>query len=461
MDINLEKLEEVTNPTFFPLFMNQDRYLVLWGGAGSGKSYFCAEKTLVRILRGMENDIKHKALILRKTKPAARASVFTLFMEYIDKWGLRPIIKVFYVTMTFRFANGSEIICAGLDDPEKIKSIQGITMIWLEEPTELTIDDFTQIDLRLRGKTPTYKQILFSFNPISETNWIKQRFFDDVAGIETVERTDKIIRKKAILKLGQKRSEIYTTIHHSTYRDNRFIDLEYANILENLINQDQNYYNVYNLGKWGVLRGIIYNNWQIVKAGEWPDSKHYDSFGYGLDFGYSNNPTACLAAGFIGDCCYIREMIYEKALTNPMIVRKLKAFVDPFTVICADSAEPKSIEEIKQGQLNVWPCKKGPDSVVHGIQRVKQFKIFVHEDSVNTIKEFETYKWAEDKDGMQLNKPVDFMNHSMDAMRYIIVHLKGAILATAEFHTGNKPDGVDIHTEDYNLLEDDIIWSDL
>ncbi len=398
MEIDLTQLEAVTNPKFWPLYEDMYRYLVLWGGGGSGKSWFAAEKILVRILVAMSRGYRHKFLCLRKTQPAARRSIFALFKQYIDDWGLRKLCEINQAQMTITFKGGSQIIIGGMDDPEKIKSIEGVTGVWVEEATEFTQAEFTQVDLRLRGQTVAYKQIILSFNPIDEQSWVKKRFFD-------------YAEPKAVL-------------HHSTYLDNRFIDAEYAEMLEALIKIDRNYYEVYCLGKWGVLKGLIYENWEQIT--EWPRRKDFDCYGDGLDFGFTNSPSALVDVGFIGDNLYVRERIYEKGLTNPDICNRLDSLdVSSNDVICADSAEPKSIMEISQGGYKIIGSIKGPDSVKYGIQRVKQYQIKVFHESVNVIKELKVYKWAEDKDGNTLDKPVEFMNHAMDAMRYIVAHLKG------------------------------------
>ena len=172
------RLPEVTNEKYLPLYENKDRYLLLYGGAGSGKSYFAAEKILVRILVAIKRGYKEKFLVLRKTQPALRKSVFALLKAYIDRWGIGPVVQANKTDMSFSFVGGSEIICSGVDDPEKLKSIEGITSVWIEEPTELSMNDFLQVDLRLRGDTPSYKQIILSFNPISRTSWLHSYFFE-------------------------------------------------------------------------------------------------------------------------------------------------------------------------------------------------------------------------------------------------------------------------------------------
>lgn len=429
VNIDISMLPEVTNPSFYPLLLCKDRYLTMFGGAGSGKSYFACEKILIRIIKAMARGKVHKFLCLRKTKPAARKSILSLFEEYINNWGLRSSTKINKTDMTITFLGGSQIIITGIDDPEKIKSIHGITGVWLEEATEITYEDFNQIDLRVRGNTWDYKQIILTFNPIDEQHWIRQNLFDDELQAK-IEGGQKIARKVTTVDVDGKKISYAMTVMHSTYKDNRFIDDVYKARLENLINQDKNYHKIYTLGMWGVLKGLIFEEWEICK--KWPEA--FDVSGFGLDFGFSIDPSAIIEVGFLGDDLYLRERLYEKKLTNRDIAKRLKIITAdaPTNLVVADSAEPKSITEIRQFGHPCIPAVKGPDSILHGIQRIKQYRIFVDYNSPNLISELGTYKWAEDRQGNFLHKPVDFNNHLIDATRYILVKLKGA-MASAEF----------------------------
>jgi phage terminase large subunit len=402
MIIDLVQLKEVTNSSFWPLFEDRSRYLVLWGGAGSGKSYFAAEKILLRIIKSMEGGYNEKFLCLRKTKPAARKSIFTLFKSYITKWNMTKLCTIRESTMEIHFRGGSQIIIGGMDDPEKIKSIEGVSGIWMEEASEFTMNDkvkdFTQLDLRLRGETHTYKQIIVSFNPISELNWTKKRFFDT--------------------------PEPDATLHHSTYIDNRFLDKKYIEVLEKLSETDANYHRIYKEGNWGVLEGLVYGRWEETNV--WPEHREFDTFCYGLDFGFSNNPATLIDVGFKGDDLYLRERFYETKLTNQDICNKLENIRDGVPII-ADSAEPKSIQEINNAGYLCIGAAKGPDSVKFGIQRVKQFNMKVDAFSTNIKKELVSYRWAVKANGEPVSppKPEDKNNHAMDAMRYAVVKLKG------------------------------------
>jgi len=226
----LEKTELI-NEIYYPLLFNESRYLVLIGGAGSGKSVFAAQKVIARCL-----EEKHRFLIIRKVSDTLKDSVFKLITGMLGNMEILSLCDVNKTEKTIHFPNGSEIIMKGLDDPEKIKSIAGITGVWIEEATELQEGDFDQLDLRLRGDTISYKQIIFTFNPIDERHWLKKRFFD-------IEQPN-------------------CTTLHSTYEDNVFIDAEYKEILDQKSKVSPNFYRVYKLGQWGkpdVVSPFMYN----------------------------------------------------------------------------------------------------------------------------------------------------------------------------------------------------------
>ena len=221
-------LRENILPVYKPAFHNEDRFLVFKGGAGSGKSVFAAQKVIARCL----TEPGHRFLVLRKVDKSIRDSCFLLCKDLIEQWGLTDHCTVHKAEMriTIPSLGGgvSEILFKGLDDREKIKSIQGITGIWFEEATEFDKDDLTQLNLRLRGETPFYKQIIITFNPIDETHWLKAYFYDD--------------------------SPSSCTRVHSTYLDNTYCDEEYIAELLDLAETDENYYRIYCLGEWGVIK---------------------------------------------------------------------------------------------------------------------------------------------------------------------------------------------------------------
>ena len=452
---DLSGLKRATNDIYYPLYTNKDRYLVLYGGAGSGKSHFIAQKYLVRIMAGesaFPNVKRHRILALRKTQPAAKKSVFALFQFYIDLWGLGSRCKINHTDMVITFKRSkSQIICAGLDDPTKIKSIEGVTSIWMEEATEFTHTDFLQLDLRLRGKHLTYLQICISFNPV-ECKWLKEEFFSpkprfvkkarlrDISTSPTTRyrRMEKVVEIKKLNKIVRVNSTVLLT----TYLDNRYLDdQQIANIVD-LQHKDLTWYQIYGLGQWGAPKGQVYQeglNWDTTS--EWPGKKRFRHHGFGLDFGYSNHPTGVVEVGIMANMkdLYVREVLYEKALTNPDICEKLTAAkLNRYDLLVADSAEPKSIEEIKRGGFAIIGSRKGKDSIINGITVTKQYNIHVFSDSLNLIKERRNYKWKEDKEGNSLNIPVDAWNHLLDAERYIITTLVGFKAKDTVINLGNR-----------------------
>lgn len=224
--------EIAVNDCYIPYLSNSKRYLHLWGGSGSGKSVFAAQKVIIRI----KTERTHRILCIRKVANTLRSSVFQLLKDTISDMGLSHEFTVNKSEMRFIHNSGNEILLAGLDDVEKLKSITGITSIWIEEATELLESDFDQLDLRLRGETENYKQIILSFNPIDEGHWLKKRFFDNAPDNCTALRT--------------------------TFKDNYFIDDEYRRVLDQKASVSPNLFRIYYLGEWGredVQRPYVYN----------------------------------------------------------------------------------------------------------------------------------------------------------------------------------------------------------
>jgi len=326
--------------------------------------------------------------LVRKTFPSLRKSSYQLIIDKIKLFGMQEFFSINKSDLSITYEpTDSQIISASMDDPEKIKSIERVTSTWIEEPTEITEDEFIQIDLRLRGDVGTYKQHILTFNPIDQNHWIKRHFFDQPIDD--------------------------CTIDHSTAEQNRWIDKRYLKILQDLANQDSTLYNVYALGKWGVLQGLIYHNWDVCK--EWPDS--FDEVIYGLDFGF-NNPTALLEIGYRDQELYERELLYQTGLTNADLLERLPHLIkDRNSYIYADCAEPARIEEMRRAG---WNVKESNKSVKDGIDTCKRQRIHIHQDSVNDIKEIQSYKYKEDKNGNVIDDPVKWMDHLQDCRRYAV-----------------------------------------
>lgn len=381
--------DELFNPLFGQIQKARNRFVINYGGSGSGKSYSQTQYEITRCLMGNE-----KLLVIRKVSTTLKDSVISLFTSILSAWGLNDYYTENKSTQFITFKNGSQILFKGMDDPEKIKSIAGITRIWIEEASELSQADFQQLNLRLRGRDNL--QIALSFNPIDEEHWIKSYFFDNPA-----------VREK-------------TDIFKTTYLDNKFIDDAYKAELEGYQFIDKNYYKIYALGEWGgITEGRIYPVWEQID--NFPE---IDGFWYGLDFGYSNDPTAIVKTIKWKDRIYLDERLYRTGLTNPEIASFLHSDGYKNQVVICDSAEPKSIAELRSHGINAVDAVKGAGSIMAGIDLIRSHKVLVTRASTNIIKENRYYQWKELPPARQTatkrfdNTPKDWMNHSLDAIRY-------------------------------------------
>ena len=384
----MKELKISLNPKFKSAKLSSNRYRILYGGAGSGKSHYMAQETILNMLSG-----EYKYLIVRKTGKSIRNSVFQLLVDTIKEYDLYPFFNINKTEMTLKSSTGSSLITSGLDDVEKLKSVANINRIWVEEASEISETDFNQLDLRMRGQSQIGYQLTMTFNPISELHWIKRMFFD-------VGKDDAYILK-------------------TTYRDNRFIDERYKQTLEELKEQDYQYYRIYALGDWGSLGNVIYSNWE--KADLSKKKETFDNYYNGLDFGFSDDPTAFVRVHFDRKkkTIYITEEMYQRGMFIDDIAEELKPIVGHELITC-DSSEPRSIEDLKRNSIRARGAKKGPGSIEHGIKWLQGHKIIVDSGCSNIIKELTSYKWREDKDGNVLPKPVDRDNHGLDALRYAL-----------------------------------------
>ena len=374
IDLNL------INGAYMNLLNETSRYLHIYGGAGSGKSFFTAQKLLIRCLQ----ERNHRFLLVRKVARTIRNSQFSLLKSLITASGLKKYFVVKDGDLSlYNSITNCEFISAGVDDPEKLKSIFGITSIWIEEATELEQKDFLQLDLRLRGKSKNYKQIIMTYNPVNANHWL-----------HTLEMKNSVKIK-------------------TTYNDNRYIDEEYKEVLNNLKEQDEEFYKIYALGEWGTLKNVIYTPFE--KLNTYPEV--FDEIIYGIDFGY-NNKTAVVRIN-IKDCeYYLEELIYQSRLTNADLINKLKKTnIKNSDYIYCDSAEPNRLEELRRSGFNVYPADK---SVKDGIDFIKRCRIYSKDENTNINKEVLSYCYKKDKDGNILDEPVKFNDHLMDAIRYAI-----------------------------------------
>ena len=365
------------------------RFIIVYGGAGSGKSYTLSQKVILSCIS--EPGIVW--CVARKVAGTLKHSVFTELRARIREHGLDEYFTINKSDYTIECVNGSRIIMIGIDDPEKLKSIAGIRRFWLEEASELTQNDFIQINLRLRGHSRWPKHIYLTFNPIHTNHWLKAEFFDRV-------RNDTFILK-------------------STYLDNAFSDDAYKAQLEAFRETSPYHYEVYALGNWGNLEGQIYTNYDVIPG--LPDT--YDDRFYGLDFGY-NNPSALIEVRVKDLEYYIRELIYASHLTNSDLIDWIRQLEIKGYIYC-DSAEPDRIRELQNAGFLATESDK---AVRPGIDYVKAKTLHITEDSVFTLKEITGYQWQKTRDDRVIDEPIKVNDHSMAAIRYaIFTHNKGHI----------------------------------
>lgn len=333
-------------------------------------------------------------LVIRKVGATLKHSIFQLFLDLLAASGILPASRVNRSDFQISLPNGSQLIFKGLDDPEKIKSITGITDIVIEEATELTEEDFLQLNLRLRPLEPE-PQIYLMFNPVSKANWVYGYF---------------CIHPPADALIIQ-----------TTYKDNRFLTDDYRVELEELQRRNPAYYRIYALGEFATLDKLVYPVWgkRLVTAEEIQGLPLFA----GLDFGYANDPSAIIWGRYDRENrrIYVTGEYAKTGMMNDGVATVIRSLGLAKERIIADAAEPKSIAELRQlyGLSRVAPADKGPDSVMSGIQFIIQHELIIDERCTKTVEELENYTWEKDRrTGEYINKPVDAYNHLLDALRY-------------------------------------------
>lgn len=375
--------------------MDDDEHdvILLVGGGGSGKSYFSFQRAVIRAMRD-----KRKYLVIRKSATDLRRSCWVDLQNTLQQFKITSLCKINITNMTIGLPNGSSFILMGIDDYEKVKSIPGITDVIIEEASEITFDDYSQLKMRLRGGGKLRNQIVLMTNPISKANWIYKYFFAD----------------------GCK--EQNCRIHRSTYKDNRFINESTVRALEGYKDTNPMFYRVYCLGEFGSISKQVYTNYRVEELNL--DSLRQMQYEHlvGLDFGFSVDPTAIVESLLDEENkkLYVIREFYQKGLLNNEIADRLKLMGLSKSTIIADSAEQKSIEEIRRAGISrIKPSVKGQGSILQGIQQLQQYEIVVDASCFHVIEELENYSWKKDKStGEYVNVPIDDYNHALDALRY-------------------------------------------
>lgn len=380
----------------------EGRFRVCKGSRASKKSKTTALNFIFRMMKYKDSNL----LVVRKTYNTLKDSCFAELRWAINTLGVSKYwecktspLEIIYLP------TNQKIYFRGLDDPFKITSIttqKGVLCwLWIEEAYEIdNEEDFDILQESIRGKVPKglFKQITLTFNPWNEKHWIKKRFFDcndnDILAITT------------------------------NYMINEWLDNADKKMFEDMKKNNPRRYQVAGLGEWGVTNGLVYENFfeMDFDVEEIKKRKNIVSI-FGLDFGYTNDPTA-LFCGLVGidiKEIYVFDELYKKALTNFKIYQEVFNMGYIKEVIVADSAEPKSIEELRELGINkIRAAKKGKDSLNNGIQYIQDFKIIIHPKCKNFLNEICNYTWSKDEMGKSINRPIDKYNHLLDAMRYAI-----------------------------------------
>lgn len=389
MAINLTIKKSLFIPKFYPYLLDYSNRWEFWfGSAGSGKSYFITQKIITRCIRE-----PIKVAVCRRYATTLRNSCFSLFKDVLEKWKLTRYVKVRESDFNIKFPNGSEIIFLGLDDETKLLSLNNISTVWIEEAFEVEKNKVEQLNLRMRGQALN-QQLILSFNPISKQSWLYNFIIENPP-----------------------ESSVYI---HSTYKDNPFLSEEYVRALDEMATRNPAKYKIYGLGEWGLdVDGLIFTNWKIQ---EFNNTDIKGSLMIGLDFGFVNDISALVASVMVEDekRIYIFKEYGATNKTNADLVNIITALGFNKSVIIADSAEPKSIAEIKAGGVQkIKACSKGADSIIHGIQKLQNYELIVHPSCKGIITELENYTWQKDKhNDIYINKPIDDFNHYIDALRY-------------------------------------------
>lgn len=380
------------------------RYRVCKGSRASKKSKTTALNNITRIMEYPQANL----LCVRKTYRTLKDSCFTELKWAIHRLGVDAWwdIKESPLEMTYR-PTGQKILFRGLDDPLKVTSITVevgvLCWLWIEEAYEISSEnDFDTLDESIRGEVPPglFKQITLTFNPWNEHHWIKHRFFDAAPDPDILAMT-------------------------TNYTCNEWLDAADKKVFETMKQNNPRRYRVAGLGDWGIVDGLVYENWEerlfsIDEVRKTPGVKS----AFGLDFGYTNDPTA-LFCGLIdirSKTLWVFDEIYKTGMSNEDIANAVTAAGYAKERIRADSAEPKSIDRLYAlGLKHIRKARKGKDSINNGIDFIQDYKIFIHPKCVNFLTEIGNYTWDTDtKTGKKLNRPIDDFNHLMDAMRYAL-----------------------------------------
>jgi len=361
-----------TTITFDNLLSAKKRITQHIGGTRSGKTYAILQYLIVKALQEPQN-----ITIVRRTVPSLKRSVIKDFKEIMLELGIWSNESYNISDRVYSFSNGALISFVNTDDAEKLRGVKS-DILFIDEASEQHQEAYFQLSIRTTG------EIILAFNPtVSPYHFL--RSMDDVQ------------------------------IFNTTYKDNPYLPEQMVKEIESLEIKNPKYWKIYGLGEYAANEKAVFNNFQILE-----EMPVHELVGFGLDFGFSNDPTALVAVHRHHDMLYCRELMYDTGLTTTDIIKRLKSLnIGRTDEIWADSAEPRLIEEIYRSGFNIKPVKKGPDSINFGISVLQNFALNVDSKSTHLIDELYSYEYRTDKNGIVLDKPQDFNNHLIDALRYL------------------------------------------
>ncbi len=360
-----------TTTTFDNLLSANKRITQHIGGTRSGKTYAILQYLIVKALQEPQN-----ITIVRRTVPSLKRSVIKDFKEIMQELGIWSNESYNISDRVYSFSNGALISFVNTDDAEKLRGVKS-NILFIDEASEQHEESYFQLSIRTTG------EIILAFNPtVSPYHWLRN--MDEVEQFRT------------------------------TYKDNPYLPDVMIKEIEALEHKNPKYYKIYGLGEYAPNEKAVFNNFQILE-----DFPTHELIGYGMDFGFSQDPTTLIAVHKHHDMLYVRELMYERGLTTTDIVRRLTSLNIGKTEIWADSAEPRLIEEIYRSGFNIKPVKKGPDSIKFGISVLQNFGLVVDNKSTHLIDELYGYEYMTDKNGVVLDKPQGFNDHCIDALRYL------------------------------------------
>lgn len=387
------------------------KFQFLVGGYGSSKSYHVALKLILKLLKE-----KRTALIVREVYDTHRDSTFSLLSELIEDLNLSDVVRVTASPMQIKFPNGSKIIFKGMDKPEKLKSINNVSLIWLEECSEIKYTGFKELLGRLRHPTLELHMIL-STNPVSKDNWAYLHFFRDDENERIVLDDERLYQERTIITNN-------TYYHHSTADDNKFLPESYVEQLEEMKEYDFDLYRIARKGQFGINGTKVLPQFEVLpheKVIEMMNDINVPLNCVGMDFGFetSYNAVVRMTVDVENRWLYIHWEYYKNKQTDDVTVKDLIEFTKTRERIIADSAEPKTIKYFKKMGFNMKAAKKFQGSRLSNTKKIKRFKrIICSSDCKNVVRELKTLTYAVDKKGKVIYDEFNIDPHTFSAIWY-------------------------------------------